>query len=88
MAEKERERCERLRKEEREEMEKSETLRRELDKTARERREKEEEVLNAETTCERTMRETAQGERVASMNERVVWEREERVEGKGKGNGS
>ena len=80
MAEKERERCERLRKEEREEMEKSETLRRELDKTARERREKEEEVLNAETTCERTMRETAQGERVASMNERVVWEREERVE--------
>ena len=80
MAEKERERCERLREEEREEMEKSETLRRELDKTARERREKEEEVLNAETMCERTMRETAQGERVASMNERVVWEREERVE--------
>jgi len=77
---KENERLERLRAIEREEMEKSEKLQRELDEIARARREREAEVVKAEARYERTMRETAQGERVVSMNERVVLEREERVE--------
>ena len=77
---KESERLEKVRAIEREEMGKSERLQRELDETARARREREAEVVKAEARYERTMRETAQGERVVSMNERVVFEREERVE--------
>ena len=77
---KENERLEKVRAIEREEMGKSERLQRELDETARARREREAEVVKAEARYERTMRETAQGERVVSMNERVVFEREERVE--------
>ena len=78
--EKETERLEKVRAMEREEMGKSERLQRELDETARARREREAEVVKAEARYERTMRETAQGERVVSMNERVIFEREERVE--------
>ncbi|CAL6284356.1 unnamed protein product [Bathycoccus prasinos] len=78
--EKESERLEKVRAMEREEMGKSERLQRELDETARARREREAEVVKAEARYERTMRETAQGERVVSMNERVIFEREERVE--------
>jgi len=77
---KENERLEKVRAIEREEMGKSERLQRELDETARARREREAEVVKAEARYERTMRETAQGERVVSMNERVIFEREERVE--------
>ena len=77
---KESERLEKVRAIEREEMGKSERLQRELDETARARREREAEVVKAEARYERTMRETAQGERVVSMNERVIFEREERVE--------
>ena len=78
--EKETERLEKVRAMEREEMGKSERLQRELDETARARREREAEVVKEEARYERTMRETAQGERVVSMNERVIFEREERVE--------
>ena len=78
--EKETGRLEKVRAIEREEMGKSERLQRELDETARARREREAEVVKAEARYERTMRETAQGERVVSMNERVIFEREERVE--------
>ena len=69
-------------------MGKSERLQRELDKTARAKRGAE--VVKAGARYERTMRETAQGERVVSMNERVIlreksgWEnmmeREKKVE--------
>ena len=78
--EKETERLEKVRAMEREEMGKSERLQRELDETARARRERGAEVVKAGARYERTMRETAQGERVVSMNERVIFEREERVE--------
>jgi hypothetical protein len=78
--ERENEECERLWMREREEMEFSEKLRRELDAMAKERREKEDEASRADAFYETTMRETMQGQRVVSNNEKVVLEREDRVE--------